>query len=63
MSVTEPLSFTCPYCMASNTLMVDPIADPGQQQIIDCQVCCQPIEVSISGKPGAYDISAHRDDE
>ena len=40
-------TFECPYCMSTNDIEVDPINDVAQWQIIDCQICCQPIEVMI----------------
>lgn len=42
------LSFECPYCMAPNSIEVDPAYDIDQQMIQDCEVCCQPIELLIT---------------
>lgn len=38
---------TCPYCGESITVLIDP-EDIGQEYIEDCQVCCQPINFSVS---------------
>ena len=36
----------CPFCAEPITLLID--ASAGSQSYIeDCQVCCQPIEVSV----------------
>jgi hypothetical protein len=50
--------------MAPNSLEVDPINDLGQHQIVDCQVCCQPIELWIQETGnGEFEIQAQTDDE
>ena len=38
--------FSCPYCNASISMLLDN-SIPVQQYIEDCEVCCNPIEVSI----------------
>ncbi|WP_373075202.1 CPXCG motif-containing cysteine-rich protein [Zeaxanthinibacter enoshimensis] len=39
--------FQCPYCWETISMLLDPSA--GQQQYIeDCEVCCNPIEVSVN---------------
>ncbi len=63
MSLSEAATFECPYCMTINDLEVDPGCDIGQQQIVDCQICCQPIEVYISDSEYGLLIEAKRDDE
>lgn len=67
MSLTDPQQFVCPYCMSINDIDVDWAHDLGQTQIIDCQICCQPIDVIItevghSAEP-EYEIVVKRDDE
>ena len=47
MSLTEAARFECPYCMTYNDLDIDMQNDLGQQQIVDCQICCQPIELVV----------------
>lgn len=63
MSLTHETSFSCPYCMAPNALEIDPINDVGQQQIVDCQVCCQPIELVVHDVGnGDFDVHATTDE-
>jgi len=63
MSLTEAERFECPYCMAYNDVEVDHQNDIGQQQIVDCQICCQPIELVIMETEFGLEIIAKRDDE
>lgn len=38
--------------------------DIGQAQIVDCQICCQPIELTvIETMDGEFEIIARTDDE
>ncbi|NMH60809.1 CPXCG motif-containing cysteine-rich protein [Alteromonas ponticola] len=61
MSLTRPMSFSCPYCMAPNDVEVDEMNDIGQTQVLDCQVCCQPIELSIFADGDTLSLSAERE--
>ena len=63
MSLTETESFECPYCMTINDIEIDQQNDIGQQQIVDCQICCQPIEISIFDSGFGLEVVAKRDDE
>lgn len=64
MSLTQEAEFSCPYCMSPNSIEIDPVNDVSQQQIVDCQVCCQPIEVRIEETPlGDFEVIAQTDDE
>ncbi|MCC5854089.1 MAG: CPXCG motif-containing cysteine-rich protein [Idiomarina sp.] len=64
MSLAYETEFSCPYCMAPNSLEIDPLHDVDQEQIVDCQICCQPIEIRVSEiAPGEYDVIARTDDE
>lgn len=47
MSLTTPLIFHCPYCMEPNEVGVDEINDVDVMQVLDCQICCQPIEMTV----------------
>ena len=40
-------SILCPYCNESITVLVDD-SEQEQEYIEDCQVCCRPIEMSVS---------------
>ena len=37
--------FTCPYCWQDISMVLD-ASVPSQTYVEDCEVCCQPIEVS-----------------
>ncbi|RDV24895.1 CPXCG motif-containing cysteine-rich protein [Alteromonas aestuariivivens] len=63
MSLTRPMLFDCPYCMAHNEVEVDEMNDLGQAQIVDCQVCCQPIELSVVAQEDRITIVASREDD
>ena len=39
--------FGCPYCGAEISMLIDPSVSR-QQYIEDCEVCCNPVEVSAA---------------
>lgn len=39
--------FQCPYCGEGITVVIDTSA-AGQAYVEDCEVCCQPIELSFA---------------
>ena len=41
----------CPFCAESMTVLVDASAG-GQSYIEDCQVCCQPMQISFAVDDG-----------
>lgn len=43
--------FQCPYCWEEISMLLD-ISEPNQSYIEDCEVCCNPIEVSMSFEDG-----------
>lgn len=64
MSLTHEAEFGCPYCMAPNSIEIDPMNDLNQQQIVDCQICCQPIELMVvEVGDGEFEVHARTDDE
>lgn len=64
MSLSHEAEFSCPYCMTMNSIEIDPINDIGQQQIVDCQICCQPIEILVQEMPnGDFSVHAFTDDD
>jgi hypothetical protein len=63
MSLSQAQTFECPYCMTINDIEIDQENDIGQQQIVDCQICCSPIEVLIIDNGFGLEIIAKRDDE
>lgn len=47
-------SISCPFCGETITILVD--ASAGSQEYIeDCQVCCRPMQISISAASGDID--------
>ncbi|WP_026376196.1 CPXCG motif-containing cysteine-rich protein [Aestuariibacter salexigens] len=63
MSLTSAARFECPYCMTINDIDVDETNDINQQQITDCQICCQPIEITIFEQMGELVIQAEREND
>ncbi len=63
MSLTRAEKFECPYCMTINDIEIDDENDIGQQQIVDCQICCSPIEIHVIDNGFTTEIIAKRDDE
>jgi hypothetical protein len=50
--------------MVVNSIEIDPVNDVGQQQIVDCQICCQPVEVVVvESGAGEFEVLARTDDE
>lgn len=37
---------SCPYCAQSMDLLLD-LTGGGQSYVEDCQICCQPMEISF----------------
>jgi hypothetical protein len=52
----------CPYCGEPISLLVDS-SEAGESYIEDCQVCCQPIVISVSIEGEALSISAKTENE
>ena len=44
-------SFSCPYCGEEISMVLDLSAD-AQNFIEDCEVCCRPIDVSLTAQDG-----------
>jgi transcription elongation factor Elf1 len=64
MSQTARAQFSCPYCMVTNSIQIDEDNDLNQQQIVDCQVCCSPIEIVVTaGIHDKFNIIATTDSE
>lgn len=48
----------CPYCNESVAIALDPGSGPSQQYVEDCEVCCQPWQVSVQyGADGSAEVS------
>lgn len=57
----EGRTFACPYCMSPNLVMIDVTAGEEQQFVQDCEVCCQPIALSIRIDDQRIDLTAERE--
>jgi hypothetical protein len=47
MSGVETVEITCPYCGESIEILVDCSVE-NQSYIEDCQVCCRPINLTVT---------------
>ncbi len=54
---------SCPYCGENITVLIDP-SEEFQKYIEDCQVCCNPMNLSVSVNPldGSIEVCAETDD-
>jgi transcription elongation factor Elf1 len=44
--------FKCPYCHEKISMLLDLSVDELQSYIEDCEVCCQPIQISFESRSG-----------
>jgi transcription elongation factor Elf1 len=44
--------FMCPYCWQTISVVLD-LSVPEQTYVEDCEVCCQPIEISYAAEDEA----------
>ncbi len=63
MSLTRAMGFSCPYCMAPNDVEIDEMNDVGQIQVLDCQVCRQPIELNVYQYGDDLELEATREND
>jgi hypothetical protein len=55
---------TCPYCGQEIELAIDPGGGAVQQYIEDCEVCCQPMQLTVRwDEEGAAHAEAVSDDD
>ncbi|MFO7820466.1 MAG: CPXCG motif-containing cysteine-rich protein [Lentisphaeria bacterium] len=48
MCQLEPeCSFRCPFCMSFNKLILDRTEGSAQSFIVDCEICCSPVKISV----------------
>jgi hypothetical protein len=47
----ESESIQCPYCGQTFELAVD-TTQPAQRLIVDCEVCCRPLDISLRCEDG-----------
>ena len=46
----------CPYCGQSILIVLDPGSGTVQQYVEDCEVCCNPWQVSVRYSGGTADV-------
>ena len=52
-------AFPCPYCGEANAVALDPTGGRRQTFTVDCEVCCQPIVVTLKlGSDGLESFTA-----
>jgi hypothetical protein len=49
--------------MAPNEVEIDEMYDVGQVQVLDCQVCCQPIELKVYQHGDELELEAIREND
>jgi len=47
----------CPYCGEAVTISVDPGGGSAQEYVEDCEVCCNPWQVTVRFIEGAPEVS------
>lgn len=57
MAFLQEERINCPYCGESIVILLDP-SDTDQEYIEDCQVCCQPINFTVSSDENE-ELSVH----
>lgn len=50
MTILDTARVHCPYCDATQNVMLDP-SEPEQEYTEDCQVCCQPMVLNVHLDP------------
>jgi hypothetical protein len=53
----------CPYCSEAVTIALDAGGGPAQEYVEDCEVCCQPWQVSVIFHGGEATVSLRSLDE
>lgn len=43
--------FTCPYCWEEISMLID-VSVPYQKYVEDCEVCCNPLEITARCEEG-----------
>jgi len=59
----EPAEISCPYCGEIIEILVDTSVER-QIYIEDCQVCCRPMNVTVSiDEEGVFSVESYAEDE
>ena len=56
----DTISVQCPYCWQTNEIEIDAFGGAVQRYIEDCQVCCQPWQVTLDLTGEAPVVSIER---
>jgi len=51
METAQEHEFECPYCGEEISMVLDTSVE-GQQYVEDCQVCCNPIDITYETQEG-----------
>ncbi|MBA3406376.1 MAG: CPXCG motif-containing cysteine-rich protein [Gemmatimonadaceae bacterium] len=62
-SADDTADVICPYCSESVTIMVDAGGGAHQQYVEDCEVCCNPWQVTLRFVDGAASVEIAALDE
>jgi hypothetical protein len=54
---------SCPYCSEAVTIALDAGGGSVQEYVEDCEVCCQPWQVSVTFRGGDATVSVRSLDE
>ena len=54
MNLETDQEINCPYCAAGVTVRVDQTAGRRQYFVIDCEVCCRPIQIELDIDADGY---------
>jgi hypothetical protein len=55
-TVETSAEVVCPYCGETTAISVDPGGGSGQQYIEDCEVCCNPLHVTVHFDNGIANV-------
>lgn len=55
-TVDTSTEVVCPYCGETTTISVDPGGGSDQEYIEDCEVCCNPWQVSVDFDNGVANV-------
>jgi len=61
--MTQNEEFACPYCASPNTFSEDVGSQTSIECVVDCEVCCRPIALTIKSAEGGFDIFARPENE
>jgi hypothetical protein len=55
-TVETSAEVVCPYCGETTTITVDPGGGSSQQYVEDCEVCCNPWQVTVRFDNGIANV-------